>query len=1198
MELSPGFAAERLEIAFADGNDSVGQYDDVIHAGSGNDTVWGELGDDELHGGDGDDTLIGDRYNDTAYFSAELPAYRDTSPGLDVALHGNDRLYGGIGSDLLLGLGGNDFLAGGTAIDNLLGGAGDDTYFFAAGDGLDHIEDSEGSHTLLFSGIALAELQVLFQGEQVFVGTGQGSDGFYFSRSEWADTRIALDSPDAVIERSRLDTRYLDRAGNLLLTVKASTEITEADRNALFTVDTSNPDKPRIVVAAGVNEVEIEAIEVGGGATMRIVSGGLQFVLDLAAMQLATGLDFLSLANGVPLSLSGLSGGIVGTTGADRIIGSESADVIHGSGGNDLLEGRGGNDDLNGGTGDDILRGGEGKDTLYGGQANGRDWLDGGRGSDTLDGGYGPDTYFFAPGDGQDRVSDPEGYNYLAFDAAVDPAAVVFYYTGTTASRFRVEYGPGDSFSSAGTFSSYWINGVTAGGAEIPLVQRSDLADGTFLDTRWNDVFEPGPGTDTIHVNGWGNDAVRVAAGNGQDVIKVDNNYYPELMGQIRLAANVDLGALSFNFQNGDAIIAYGTGDQLTLDTDTVFSGRDNTLGRFTLVSEANPAWIPVIRAQGYVGNLYGSYGTDHIIGGPNVETILPGSGDDIIEAGDGPDRIVLNDVYMDQGARGIGRKHIWGQGDNDIIETPLHQGLTFHYDRGDGDDRIEYDWSYSWQHPYRFSYDEPTNSLSFLPYGEDTLAFGGDITLADLRFVRTGATLTVALRDGGGSVTVADFFHAWDVEATPEGGVPPQIPEEGAEPDSLLDPAFLPLLPRTPIAALSFADGSRYDMAAVLDSFLEVSDATLLGTEGDDELYGTQGDDIIHALGGNDYIEDFGGSNVILAGAGNDRIVVGSDSLIDPGAGNDWVFMAAGNHVIPFGPGGGGDLVMLDVALGTVVVELAAGLTAADIAVTLTEMEWGPVPMITLTATGDALALASLRKDPELDAWSADADSDAATLRFADGSVVSGRELYAMAAGGGGRTIEGTSGDDVLVGTEGNDVFIGGGGDDTMDGAGGDDLFLIEGRRQGRDRIIGGAGFDTISGGAGDDRITLTELLVSDSIELIDGGPGLNTITGTGGANTLDFSGTELRAIAAIDGRGGQDQIIGSAGDDVIIGGAGRDTLSGGRGNDTYVFGAGEGRDIIDNADAGSCKPGYPAVGRSRLPPGMVVATARSPAC
>ena len=1171
VEQVPGVAGELLEIAFADGIDDAWQYDDVIHAGAGDDTVWGELGDDTIYGEAGDDNLVGDRYDDPAYFAAELPAYAGTSPALGATLHGNDRLFGGAGNDLLLGLGGDDLLAGGAGADSLAGGAGSDTYVFAAGDGLDHILDTEGTHTLLFTGIALADLQVIFRGDQVFVGTGYGAEGFYFNRSEWANVRIAQDTPGALLERSMIETLYFDAGGDLLLTVKGTNAMTEAARDALFTVDDSNPERPGVAIGAGVDNLSIEASADGSdGATMRVVSGGLEMILELTALQLATGLDFLSLADGVPLSLAGLPGYLVGSAGADRIVGSESADSIQGGGGNDVLEGRGGDDDLDGGTGNDVLRGGGGNDTLFGGQSNGRDWLDGGPGSDTLDGGYGPDTYAFGPGDGQDRVSDPEGYNYLEFEAAVDPNSVALYYTGTTASRFRVEYGQGDAFSSAGSFSSYWINGITVGGTAIPLVQRSDLVDGIFRDTRWHDVFEPGAGSDTIHVNGWGNDAFRFAAGDGQDVILVDNNFYPELMGEIRLAADVDLDALSFSFTNADAIIAYGPGDQLTLDTDTVYSVRDNTLGRFTLVSEANPAWIPVIRAQGYVGNVHGSFGADHIIGGPNIETILPGCGDDIIEAAGGPDRIVLNDVYMGQGTHGIGHKEIWGQGDDDIIETPLYQGLTFHYNRGDGNDRIEYDWSYSWQHPYRFIQDTETYALTFQPYGEDTLAFGPGIALTDLRFIRSGETLTVALRDGEGSVTIQDFFPAWDVVAAPGGGdsIPP-IPEEGAGPDSLLDHAFLPLLPRTPIAALVFADGSRYEMAAVLDSFLEVSEATLLGSEGDDELYGTGEDDIIHALGGNDYIEDLGGSNVILAGAGDDQVVVGGDSVIDPGAGNDWVYMVAGSHVLSFGPGSGSDLVMLDTAMATVVVELSAGLTDRDISIALAEMEWGQVPMIVLPGTGDALVLASLLYDPELDEWSADPDSAAATLRFADGSVITGGELYALAGDGGGETFAGTGENDVLIGTQGDDIMIGGRGDDVMDGAAGDDLFLVEGRRQGKDRIIGGTGFDTISGGDGDDRITLTELLALDSIERIDGGPGTNTVAGTGGANILDFSGTELLNIAAIDGRGGRDQITGSAGDDIIIGGAGRDTLSGGAGNDTYVFGAGDGRDVIFNADA-----------------------------
>ena len=72
VELTPGVASEQLEIAFAGGSDAIQQYDDVVHAGPGNDTVWGELGDDDLYGDDGDDNLIGDRYNDAAYFEAEL----------------------------------------------------------------------------------------------------------------------------------------------------------------------------------------------------------------------------------------------------------------------------------------------------------------------------------------------------------------------------------------------------------------------------------------------------------------------------------------------------------------------------------------------------------------------------------------------------------------------------------------------------------------------------------------------------------------------------------------------------------------------------------------------------------------------------------------------------------------------------------------------------------------------------------------------------------------------------------------------------------------------------------------------------------------------------------------------------------------------------------------------------------------------
>ncbi|MEZ5502966.1 MAG: alpha/beta hydrolase-fold protein [Halioglobus sp.] len=667
-------------IAFAAGLDAVGVYDDVVYAGDGDDLVWGELGDDELYGEAGNDQLIGDRYVDAEFFAGELPAAAGTSPELEPLLHGDDRLYGGPGNDLLKGLGGNDLLVGGTGIDNLYGGDGNDTYLFAAGDGLDFIEDAAGTHTLVFSGIDLTELQVLFRGSEVVVGTGFG-EGLSLSRSEWSNVQIALETPAALVERSRLDTWYFDATGNLLLAVRGNDSLPEADRDALFAIDDSDPGKPRIVVGPGVDEVVLEAVDGGsGGALLQVANGVWPFIIELTALQLADAeRDYLSLAEGTLFGQTGLSGDIFGTTGDDWVVGSDSADSIDGRSGNDRLEGQGGDDQLYGGPGFDLLRGGDGNDALYGGPDSAGDYLDGGRGDDNLDGGFGNDTYAFAAGDGQDLLSDPDGYLLLEFDPSVDPDSVVLYYTGLSHADFRIEYGVGDTLASLGGASSYWINSISVGGLAIPLVQRSDLVDGLFRDTRWNDVFEPGDGDDTIHLTGWGSDAIRVSAGDGRDTVTIDNvASYVETMGEIRFAEAIDLQSLDFAFLNGDAAISHDAGDLLSLETQSVYSPLDNALTRFKLVAEADPGWIPVIRAQGYVGTVYGSYGTDEIVGGAYADTILPGYGDDLIAGGEGPDRIVLNDLYLYEAPGGIGRKQILGQAGDDTVVTPLYQGLTY----------------------------------------------------------------------------------------------------------------------------------------------------------------------------------------------------------------------------------------------------------------------------------------------------------------------------------------------------------------------------------------------------------------------------------------------------------------------------------------------------------------------------------------
>ncbi|PWJ10192.1 Ig-like domain-containing protein [Jannaschia seohaensis] len=126
-----------------------------------------------------------------------------------------------------------------------------------------------------------------------------------------------------------------------------------------------------------------------------------------------------------------------------------------------------------------------------------------------------------------------------------------------------------------------------------------------------------------------------------------------------------------------------------------------------------------------------------------------------------------------------------------------------------------------------------------------------------------------------------------------------------------------------------------------------------------------------------------------------------------------------------------------------------------------------------------------------------------------ADGSEDDGWSGFA-AAGGGGDSVEGT---------EGRDLILAGAGDDTVRGRAGDD------------QIVGGAGEDQLFGGEDDDEI--------------DGGAEADLLFGGAGDDTLA-------------GGDGADQILGGAEDDSLIGGDGADTLQGGMGDDTMEGGAG----------------------------------------
>nr|WP_246506424.1 calcium-binding protein [Kistimonas asteriae] len=164
---------------------------------------------------------------------------------------------------------------------------------------------------------------------------------------------------------------------------------------------------------------------------------------------------------------------------------------------------------------------------------------------------------------------------------------------------------------------------------------------------------------------------------------------------------------------------------------------------------------------------------------------------------------------------------------------------------------------------------------------------------------------------------------------------------------------------------------------------------------------------------------------------------------------------------------------------------------------------------------------------------------------------------------------IKGGSGNDTIIGSAEADRIDGGPGTDAVYGGAGNDIIEIANNDGNHEIVNGGAGIDTLLGTDGNDDFLLSAFGGENSVEVIDGLIGYDSVQGNGAPNRLDFSGTRLRNIALVDGRGGGDTVIGSDQQDVLAGGSGHDRLEGRNGGDTYLFRSGDFK--IDIADAGS---------------------------
>jgi Ca2+-binding RTX toxin-like protein len=355
---------------------------DVIVAGGGDNTIYGEGGNDLICAGGGDDTVHAGRGSDTAVGEGG----NDTIYGE----RGSDHLYGGGGEDALFGENGNDKLDGGGNGDRVNGGPGDDSLSGGPGDydiltggpGSDRIDGGPGAHDVASYAGTGGAVTIDLQTQRVSGAEREPMSGI--------EDALGGSGDDTIVGNSATPNRLDGGPGDDRLVPAGPGD--EAfggpgsdECSAGFSGETScGPSQ-------GMNGTAVELYSSIDGVTSLIVTGG-------------EGPDAVNVGfAGGAYTVRGEPGGapvLLGDPTSPACAADAAADAVTCQGpiASILASLDGGNDRftvdgsvpssvssiIDGGKGDDTLRGGKGDDVLYAGEDHDPDTLEGGGGSDVL----------------------------------------------------------------------------------------------------------------------------------------------------------------------------------------------------------------------------------------------------------------------------------------------------------------------------------------------------------------------------------------------------------------------------------------------------------------------------------------------------------------------------------------------------------------------------------------------------------------------------------------------------------------------------------------------------------------------------------------------------------------------------------------------------------------------------------------------
>lgn len=1160
---------------------------------AGNDTLIGGAGADVLFGGGGDDWLYAE--NPTSLGAALEAAYGAGDAGRGEWLgggEGNDVLVGGRTNDVLVGGGGMDLLIGGAGDDFLMGDASyepDDPYYWSIS-----VDSSGRSNYYSFSDpemndAASAGADLIYGGagnDWIFGGSGDdtlfGDDG---------DDRIAGElGSDTIVGGAGSDQLY---AGNYRRAVSLD-----------FSDDYLDGGDGNDVIygSSGRN------VLLGGAGNDVIVSGA-----DADFIDAGEGNDRIE-AQGDDTVLAGGGDDLVITFGTTAI-------RIDGGSGNDRMFGEQGADEIVGGEGDDYLRGYEG--------------------DDLLDGGAGDDRYAFELGGGVDRIIDASGSDVIelwSFDGdgstlgiardsirlVADNSEVWLEY-GNLGDRIVLGSDPRDTIE---TIELMHINGATQTTEAIAV---SDLP-----------VHYEGSGDSEIlyGVEGFRND---IAGGDGSDVLMGADGDDVLTGGKgSDLLRGLD-GSDRYVFMPGDGIDTIDDGGTSGVDTLSIGSRlADTTLtlsGGLLFLQLGNAEGVKLagfkpldalgsvaieqfmfddgeaLSATELIGRGFDLRGTDasETITGTNVvdrfkaslgnDRMLGGVGDDVYEFGRGSGKDLIVDQDLTPGnfdrvllTGGLTAADVEVIAESDRLTLKLSDAdqlaIQWIPTAGFQIESIVFGDGVAWGLDVLDGLFRPENR----PPGLGT-PMGDQVAVEDAQFAfqvpdgtfvdpdGEGTLALAAMLEGGGALPGWLSFDAATGSFTgvPDnddvGAVSVTVTAIDSHGESVSDTFAIdvqnindaPVLNAT-IGDLSVAEDSALGFTVPRGTFVDVD-------AGDSLTY-------VATLDGGRALPGwlhFDPTSATFSGTpGNADVGAYSVHLLAiDGAG------ATAEDVVTLSVLNVNDAPTLDAPLDDISLKEGRPLDIEFDSAMFSDVDSGDTLAFSLARTdGDALP-AWLTFDATtltLNGTPGREDLGAVSLRLTatDSEGASSYDDFLITVDAvPGLNLIGTKWDDVLDGDAGDDTLNGRGGQDMLSGSGGDDTFVLArdstwsgsarrvnpdtgesislaGRVRSYDIFDGGAGVDTLLGTGGADAILRFDSLTAPlgaseriiGIEVIDAG---------GGSDLVDLTGPTSYGSVTVYGGGGSDVIWSSGGDDLLYGGSGYDRIDGGGGND-YIAGGGGG--------------------------------------